>query len=155
MKKFPLLALAVCLLLIAGNSSAQIKQEKIRVWGECSTCQLAIEKAAKSAGANSASWDWFSQTLTVKYHSDSASLFGIQKAVADIGYDTKDVKADDEVYNNLHYCCKYERTRETGKKQTCCLEPECVIAQCKPDAKGERACCKKTKCTKVECKRPV
>lgn len=155
MKTLRLFYVSLFLLVMASSSSAQTKEEKIMVWGECTTCQLAIEKAARSAGASYASWDWYSQTLTVKYRPDSASNIGIQKAVAKIGYDTKDVKADDEVYNNLHYCCQYERTRGTGKRLTCCLEPECKKAQCKPDANGERACCKKNNCQKDECKRPV
>jgi hypothetical protein len=155
MKKLQLSFVSFFSIAMAINSTAQIKEEKIMVWGECTTCQFAIEKAAKSTGASYASWDWYSQTLSVKYHKDSSSTISIQKAVAKIGYDTKEVKADDEVFNNLHYCCKYERTRETGKRLTCCLEPECKEAQCKPDAKGERPCCKKTNCLKAECKRPV
>ena len=33
----------------------------------------------------------------------------LQKAIADVGYDTENYRADDDVYNSLHYCCKYER----------------------------------------------
>ncbi|MGZ5222261.1 MAG: hypothetical protein ACXWC7_19395, partial [Chitinophagaceae bacterium] len=110
----------------------------------------------KSAGASYASWDWDSKTLTVKYHKDSSSNSKIQKAVAKIGYDTEDIKADDEVYNNLHYCCKYERTRGTGKGETCCIDEKCVTAGCaekKTDDKGEKACCKEAGCLKIECKK--
>lgn len=153
MKTLRLLFLSFLMLAVASVVSAQTKEEKIKVWGECTTCQLAIEKAAKSAGVSYASWDWDSKTLTVKYHRDSASNINIQKAVAKIGYDTQDIKAEDEVYNKLHYCCKYERTRGTGKKETCCLVAECKEAECKPDDKGERACCKKSNCLKIECKK--
>jgi hypothetical protein len=33
----------------------------------------------------------------------------IHKAIAAVGYDTELFKATDESYNNLHFCCKYER----------------------------------------------
>jgi len=29
--------------------------------------------------------------------------------LAKVGHDTDEVKATDEVYENLHHCCKYER----------------------------------------------
>ena len=33
----------------------------------------------------------------------------IQKAISYIGYDTEKYRAEDEVYEELHYCCQYER----------------------------------------------
>ena len=44
-----------------------------------------------------------------KYDSDKTSLDEVQKKIASVGYDTEKYKADDEVYNNLHHCCKYNR----------------------------------------------
>ena len=40
---------------------------------------------------------------------EKCSLLDIKKAVAKIGHDTDEAKATDEVYENLHSCCKYDR----------------------------------------------
>ena len=37
------------------------------------------------------------------------SLEKIKQSIADEGYDTDDIKATQEAYNDLHYCCKYKR----------------------------------------------
>jgi len=47
--------------------------------------------------------------MVVKYKSDLTDIDEIQKKIASVGYDTEKYKADDEVYENLHYCCKYDR----------------------------------------------
>ena len=36
-------------------------------------------------------------------------LEDIHKAIANVGYDTDKIKAKDEVYKDLHKCCKYDR----------------------------------------------
>jgi len=36
-------------------------------------------------------------------------LITIHKKIASVGYDTELETANDEVYNNLHGCCQYER----------------------------------------------
>ena len=33
----------------------------------------------------------------------------LEKAIAKAGHDAGKIKAEDEVYNNLHGCCKYDR----------------------------------------------
>ena len=37
------------------------------------------------------------------------SVEDVQKAIAKVGHDAGKIKAEDEVYNNLHGCCKYDR----------------------------------------------
>ena len=55
--------------------------------------------------------EWNSKTkiAKIKYDSDKTSLDEVQKKIASVGYDTEKYKADDEVYNNLHHSCKYNR----------------------------------------------
>ena len=36
-------------------------------------------------------------------------LMKYKKPLKCIGYDTEKYRADDEVYEKLHYCCQYER----------------------------------------------
>ena len=40
---------------------------------------------------------------------EKSSPEDLNKAIAKVGHDTKDVKATDTDYENLHSCCKYVR----------------------------------------------
>ena len=73
-------------------------------------CKKKIESTAINIeGVKSATWNVQKQSLKVKFFSEKTTLEEIQKSIAEIGYDTELFKATDEAYNNLHYCCKYER----------------------------------------------
>ncbi|MBC8314550.1 MAG: heavy-metal-associated domain-containing protein [Bacteroidales bacterium] len=86
------------------------KTEKITVHGKCGMCKSRIEKAAKSVeGVAKASWDAAEKVLTVKYDAGTTTVLEIEQAVAKVGHDTENVRADDKVYDKLHGCCKYER----------------------------------------------
>jgi copper chaperone CopZ len=87
-----------------------VKDTSITVYGNCSSCKKAIEKAAKSVkGVKSASWDKMKKILTIQYDLSETSLNTIEKAIIDIGYDTENMRAEESVYNELHECCKYDR----------------------------------------------
>ena len=86
------------------------KTETVKVYGNCGMCKSRIEKAAKGVeGVKKATWDKETKELTVTFDSDATNLESIEKAIADVGHDTENVKAKDEVYEGLHSCCKYER----------------------------------------------
>ncbi|MEP7278688.1 MAG: cation transporter [Bacteroidota bacterium] len=86
-----------------------VNKESIQVWGECGMCKDKIEKAAKKAGAVTASWNENSKQLSVSYNMSKTSMEKIEQSVAAAGYDTKDVTADNEAYNKLPECCHYTR----------------------------------------------
>lgn len=87
-----------------------MKDTSIIVYGNCSSCKKAIEKAAKSvAGVESATWDKKKKILTIQYDTAKTSLDLIEKAIIAIGYDTENMRAEDSVYDELHHCCKYDR----------------------------------------------
>lgn len=112
MKAIQFIAVLIFGIFSNSNSIAQanaLKKETIKVWGNCGTCKKKIEKAAKSAGANTAIWDADKQELSVSYNSSKSSSEKIQQAVAGAGYDTQDVKGDDKAYKKLDACCKYPR----------------------------------------------
>ncbi|MBL6950620.1 MAG: heavy-metal-associated domain-containing protein [Bacteroidales bacterium] len=91
--------------------------EKITVHGKCGMCKSRIEKAAKSVeGVAKASWDATENVLTVKYDAGTTTVLEIEQAIAKVGHDTKNVRADDKVYDNLHGCCKYERPASKKKE---------------------------------------
>ena len=53
--------------------------------------------------------EFYNWKLKLKFDPAKTTLEGILKNVSNIGYDTERFIAKDEVYENLHFCCKYER----------------------------------------------
>ncbi|WP_417291285.1 heavy-metal-associated domain-containing protein [Corallibacter sp.] len=91
-------------------SFAQNKNAKatLEVDGVCMMCKDRIEKAAiKSKGVKSAIWSVDTHELKLIFDERKTNLEAIEKSVASVGHDTKNVKADDDVYNNINPCCKY------------------------------------------------
>jgi periplasmic mercuric ion binding protein len=127
-------------------AQAAVKKETIKVWGNCGMCKKTIEKAAKSAGASTASWNEDSKQLKVTYPAAATSGKKIQQAIAKAGYDTQDFTASDTAYNNLHGCCQYDRKEAVAAGAQCCDNTNCKkeAAACK-----DMACCKEKTCCKM------
>lgn len=87
--------------------SKKIIKETIHVHGACLDCKKRIEKAARIKGVRQAIWDKEQHALQVIYRSDKTSRTNICQSVADIGHDTDEIKASDEVYHSLPDCCHY------------------------------------------------
>jgi len=130
----------------AGYTQTAIKKEAIKVWGNCGMCKKTIEKAAKSAGATTASWNEETKQLNVAYSAKKTNSVKIQQAVAKSGYDTQDYTAEIETYNNLHGCCQYDR-KDAGiaTNLPCCSEANCDKSA---DKCKEAACCQDKSCCK-------
>ena len=97
-------------LLIGTVTFAQNKNAKatIEVDGVCNMCKERIEKAAiKAKGVKIANWDVNTHELKLIYDERKTSLTKIQKSIAEVGHDTKEIKATDEAYHSLHSCCLY------------------------------------------------
>ena len=113
MRKYLLILLAV--LGVAFTSTAQEKKNKnakvdVEVKGNCDMCKKRIEKAAFGVkGVKSAEWHSDDQTLHLIIDENKTTPLKVEEAVAKAGHDTKEVKATNENYDNLHGCCKYER----------------------------------------------
>ncbi|MGY8950839.1 MAG: heavy-metal-associated domain-containing protein [Flavobacteriales bacterium] len=104
MKKIQLFLILTFTVLSISLSAQKVKYQKTNflVSGNCEMCKTKIESAAKSVeGVN--------RKMKVKFNPEITSIDQIQKAIATIGYDTEKFRADDEVYDKLHYCCKYQR----------------------------------------------
>ncbi len=94
------------------NEAKKSKNAKytFEVNGNCEQCQKRIQKAAFSVdGVKMASWSTETHEMTVMINEEKCTLLDVEKAIANVGHDTKEVKAKDEVYAKLHGCCKYER----------------------------------------------
>lgn len=113
MKSKILITLTFIFALGLGLSAQNLKTEKIKVYGNCSSCEARIDKAAKSVdGVTKATWDKETMMLEVTYNPAKTSAEKIQTAVAKVGHDTDAVKADDKTYSSLPKCCQYERPKK-------------------------------------------
>lgn len=112
MKSVFLVIIMVSALSFSVTAQSKVTSEKITVSGNCGMCKAHIEKAAKEAGATSAVWNKDTKILAVKFETTKTSDRQIQQAVADAGYDTKDVRASDAAYNKLDECCQYKRKKQ-------------------------------------------
>ena len=89
---------------------AKQKTVTFKVYGNCGMCKSTIENALKDVkGIKSATWDTKTKMITVTFNPKKIELGTIHKKIAAVGYDTEKAKAKDEVYNNLHGCCQYDR----------------------------------------------
>ena len=96
--------------IIVKHESSIIKPDlSFGVRGNCGMCKTTIEKAALSVdGVEEASWSISSKILDIKTSSNVDSI-KIHQAVANSGYDTELMLAEDDDYNSLPGCCQYNR----------------------------------------------
>lgn len=99
-------------LALSSLSYAQKKVEiEFQVSGVCGMCETRIEKALDVPGVIMAEWDVETKKAKVAYKTKVISEEQIHQLIANVGHDTDKIKATDEVYANIHGCCKY---REGG-----------------------------------------
>lgn len=117
--KAKVIGLMTVFMLAAIFVFAQSKTEKIEVQGNNNEmAKMRIEKAAKSVeGVSKAEWDGETKILAVDFDGSQTSLDEIEKAIAKVGHDTPNYKAEDEVYNQLPDGCKYRDEGEKENKQ--------------------------------------
>lgn len=115
MKKLMFLFLMMCL-GVTSRAHAQTSTPNnnaaytIEVKGNCDQCKKRIEKAAYQVkGVKMASWDMDSHQLRLIINEEKTSLDAVETSIAGVGHDTPNHKAANEVYDNLHHCCKYDR----------------------------------------------
>ncbi len=94
----------------SNKNSESLKKVSFTVKGDCGQCKDRIEKAAKSVkGVKTAEWNSEFQMITVSYDTAKTQLIDIHKAIAAVGHDTEQLKAEDKVYNDLPGCCRYRK----------------------------------------------
>jgi len=109
MKKMILTMLTV--VAMSTTMQAQTVKTEIPVNGKCNEmCKPRIEKAAKAVpGVLSATWNLKAQKLTLVYDNTKTDTKKVQKAVADSGHDSGNIKASQATYDKLPGCCKYRK----------------------------------------------
>lgn len=79
----------------------------IKVYGNCTMCKSRIESVLDHKGIKKATWDTKTKELVVVYNKEKITEDAIHQLVASAGHDTDKVKAKEEVYANLPFCCLY------------------------------------------------
>ena len=146
MKKLMTIVLLFAFMAINAQEKSKNRKVDVNVSGICDMCKSRIEKAAfKTKGVKTAEWSSESQNLSLVINERKTDVLTIQKSMAAIGHDTEGVQATHEAYNNLHGCCKYERT--FGEENSC--GKDCAKPCCKDKVK--KACCASSNTVKTSC----
>lgn len=111
--------IAICVLL-STTSNAQIKNAKtetVKIYGNCGMCETKIEKAGNIKKIANVDWNQETQMATLTYDAKKTNPDEILKRIALVGYDSDKFLAPDDVYNNLHGCCQYDRVAKVPVKE--------------------------------------
>jgi mercuric ion binding protein len=119
MKARSIAILTIIFAFAALSVNAQSKNVKtnIKVYGNCAMCKKRIETALDTKGVKQAIWDTKTKELQVVYASSKITEQEIHQLVAAVGHDTDKVKANDEVYAELPFCCLYRDHDHSGIKE--------------------------------------
>ena len=104
--------MAITVLLSFTSCNAQIKNattETVKIYGNCGMCEKTIEKAGNLKDIVKIDWNVDTKIATITYDTKKTNQDEILKRIALSGYDSDKFLAPDDVYNNLHGCCQYDR----------------------------------------------
>ena len=100
------------------SQKKNIVEESFEVNGVCKMCKARIEKTAfKQKGVKNAEWDINNHLLTVLYDKNKLDISQIHISIAQVGHDTSEKQAPDEIYDKLPMCCLYDRDEIKKGKQ--------------------------------------
>jgi len=80
-------------------------------------CETKIENAGNIKKVAKVDWDQDSKMATLTYDSTKTNSDEILKRIALVGYDSDKFLAPDDVYDNLHGCCQYDRVAKVPVKE--------------------------------------
>ena len=109
---------AFMLLSFFGYAQEKNKKMSFEVDGVCEMCKMRIEKAAlKVPGVKYAVWDIPTHELSLIIDARKTNSMEIKASIAKVGHDTKELKATQEAYDNVHPCCKYREDDSDDSKK--------------------------------------
>lgn len=112
--------MVAAVMLLSTSINAQIKNTKtemVKVYGNCGMCKTTIEKAGNIKKIAKVDWNQEKQMATLTYDASATTQDEILKRIALAGYDSDKFLAPDDVYNNLHGCCQYDRVAKVAVKE--------------------------------------
>ncbi len=89
------------------SAKKDIRTDTIKVMGNCDMSKARIENAGLIKGVKKITWDKHSESTIVIYDASKTTIDKVEVAIAAVGHDTTNHKADDKVYNTLPKCCQY------------------------------------------------
>lgn len=92
-----------------GQKIKNATTETVKIYGNCGMCEKTIENAGTSKKIASVDWDKNTKMARLTFDAKKTSKDEILKKIALAGYDSDSFLAPDDVYNNLHGCCQYDR----------------------------------------------
>ena len=97
--------LALCVLACQG---AGARESKIKVDSVvCGMCEKTVKTALGDVeGVHQVAVDMDEKVVTVKYDESKVLLKELEMAIATVGYNANDTKAEPEAYADLPMCCK-------------------------------------------------
>ncbi len=104
--------MTITVLLSFTSCNAQIKNattETVKIYGNCGMCEKTIEKAGNLKDIAKIDWNVDTKMATITYDTKKTNQDEILRRIALSGYDSDKFLAPDDVYNNLHGCCQYDR----------------------------------------------
>ena len=99
--------LVMIMTLVSISAYAQKANLTFGVSGLCGMCENRIEAAFDQKGIVAADYDLEKKTIHVVYKAKKWNEESLHKLATGVGHDTDKYKADDEIYANIHGCCKY------------------------------------------------
>jgi len=98
----------ICLISFSAiNAQSKIVTANIKVYGNCTMCKHRIETVLDHNGIKKAEWSPKTKELQIVYNSAKISEQQIHELIASVGHDTDKVKAKEDVYASLPFCCLY------------------------------------------------
>jgi copper chaperone CopZ len=89
----------------------------VKIYGNCGMCETNIEKVGTIKKVAKVDWNQETQMATLTYDTTKTNQDEILKRIALAGYDSDKFLAPDDVYNNLHGCCQYDRVAKVPVKE--------------------------------------
>lgn len=121
MKNSIIKVMVAMVILLTSTVNAQIKNtktEEVKISGNCGMCKKTIEKAGSLKDVASVEWNKETKMATLTYDAKKTNQDEILKRIANAGYDSEKFAAPDNVYNDLHGCCQYDRDVKITTKKT-------------------------------------
>ncbi|MFN4254586.1 MAG: heavy-metal-associated domain-containing protein [Saprospiraceae bacterium] len=136
MKLLNFIAATVVATMFSFNCTAQniahAKTETVKIYGNCGMCEKIIEKAAAQNGTAKADWDMDTKMAKITFDSTKTTLAEVLKRIAAAGYDSDQFRAPDEVYQNLHGCCQYDRPAAIAPTKPAGMVKKKAMPTCEP-----------------------
>jgi len=107
--------ITVLLSFTACNSQINnAKTETVKIYGNCGMCEKTIENAGNLKKVAKVDWNVDTKMASITYDAKLTNQDAILKRIALSGYDSDKFLAPDDVYNNLHGCCQYDRVAKVA-----------------------------------------